>query len=275
MPNMEAITVARIFVNEFICRFGVPEQLHTDQGRNFESALLKEICKLLGITKTRTTPYHPQSNGMIERFNGTILNMLSMVVLDDEHNWDLHLPTLMMAYRTSRHETTGATPFSLVYGREAKLPEDILFNLPSVEVTNSHGYAEALKEHIQHAYQRVRDHSAVEQKKQKVNYDRFTQGNSFPNGSLVWLHCPAVPRGKSFIALDKAHSKLLRKLGMWYTASNMCKTRENELLYMPTDSRDTTVRKTMNTLKRTGSFCRVWKSKSIKLFLLYKLPSRT
>ena len=56
----------------------------------------------------------------------------------------------MMAYRTSRHETTGpgATPFSLVYGREAKLPEDILFNLPSVEVTNSHGYAEALKERI-------------------------------------------------------------------------------------------------------------------------------
>ena len=140
MPNMEAITVARIFVNEFICRFGAPEQLHTDQGRNFESALLKEICKLLGITKTRTTPYHPQSDGMIERFNRTILNMLSTVVLDDEHNWDLHLPTLMMAYRTSRHETTGATPFSLVYGREAKLPEDILFNLPSVEVTNSHGY---------------------------------------------------------------------------------------------------------------------------------------
>ena len=82
MPNMEAITVARIFVNEFICRFGVPEQLHTDQGRNFESALLKEICKLLGITKTRTTPYHPQSDRMIERFNRTLLNMLSTVVQD-------------------------------------------------------------------------------------------------------------------------------------------------------------------------------------------------
>ena len=159
MPNMEAISVARLFVNEFICWFGAPEQLHADQGRNFESALL---CKLLGITKTRTTPYHRQSDGMIVRFNCTIFNMLSTVVLDDEHNWDLHLPTLMMAYCTSHHETTGATPFSFVYGREAKLPEDILFNLPSVEVTNSHGYAEALKECIQHAYQRVRDHLAVE-----------------------------------------------------------------------------------------------------------------
>ena len=140
MPNMEAITVARILVNEFICRFGIPEQLHTDQGKNFESTLIKEICKILGITKTRTTPYHPQSDGMIERFNRTVLNMLSIVVSDDEYNWDLHLPTLMLAYRTSRHETTGATPFSLVYGREAKLPEDILFNLPTAEeVTTSHG----------------------------------------------------------------------------------------------------------------------------------------
>ena len=74
---------------------------------------------MLGITKTRTTPYHPQSDGMIERFNRTVLNMLSKVVSDDEHSWDLHLPTLMLAYRTSQHETTGATPFSLVYGREA------------------------------------------------------------------------------------------------------------------------------------------------------------
>ena len=91
MPNMETVTVAKIFVNEFICRFGIPEQLHTDQGRNFESTIIKEM---LGTTKTRTTPYHPQSDGMIERFNHTVLNMLSKVVSDDEHSWDLHLPTL-------------------------------------------------------------------------------------------------------------------------------------------------------------------------------------
>jgi len=67
----------------------------------------------------------------------------------------------MLAYRTSCHKTTGATPFSLVYGREAKLPEDILFNLPSTEMATTHGYADALKERIQHAYQRVRTHSSV------------------------------------------------------------------------------------------------------------------
>ena len=141
--------------------------------------------------------------------------MLSTVVQDDEHNWDLHLPTLMMAYRTSHHETTGATPFSLVYGREAKLPEDILFNLLSVEETNSHGYVEALKQRVQHAYQRVRDHSAIKQKKQKANYDRFTWENTFENGSLVWLHCPAVPRGKSpkFHRPWQGPFKIVKKIG--------------------------------------------------------------
>ena len=77
LPNLEATTVARVLVNEYICRFGVPEQLHTDQGRNFESKLIQEICKLLEIHKTRSSPYHPQSDGLVERFNRTLEAMLS------------------------------------------------------------------------------------------------------------------------------------------------------------------------------------------------------
>ena len=207
----------------------------TDQGRNFESTLIKEICKILGITKTRTTPYHPQSDGMIERFNRTVLNMLSAVVSDDEYNWDLHLPTLMLAYRTSRHETTGATPFSLVYGQEAKLPEDILFNLPTAEeVTTSHGYAEALKERIQQAYQRVRDHSAVEQRKQKANYDQLAQASTFETGGLVWLHCPAVPRGKSpkFHRPWQGPFKVVKKIGsVVYRIQHLQNTRKRLVVH--------------------------------------------
>eukprot|EP00731_Ephydatia_muelleri_P029956 Em0021g479a len=98
-----------------------------DQGRNFESNLVKEICRLLEILKTRTTPYHPQSDGMIERFNRTLLSMLKRATIDAERDWDLKLPCLMMAYRTSIHETTKATPFSLMFGREVQLPIDIMF----------------------------------------------------------------------------------------------------------------------------------------------------
>ena len=89
MSDMEATTVAKCLY-DFICRFGALDMLHTDQGRNFESALISELCKLLGITKTRTTPYHPQSDGMIERFNRTLLSMLSTVLGEEgEENWEV------------------------------------------------------------------------------------------------------------------------------------------------------------------------------------------
>ncbi|KAL5517079.1 hypothetical protein EMCRGX_G002548 [Ephydatia muelleri] len=116
-PLPETPRGTRAFVNEFVCRFGVPESLHTDLGKNFESALIKEICQLLGVKMTRTTPYHPQSDGLVERFNRTVLDMLSMAVQQDEHGWDLLLPPVMLAYRTSVQETTGTTPFSLLFGR--------------------------------------------------------------------------------------------------------------------------------------------------------------
>ena len=73
MKDMEAATIARLLVNEVICRFGVPDSVHTDQGRNFKFTLIQEICWLLGIKKTCTTPYHPQSDGLTERFNRTLL----------------------------------------------------------------------------------------------------------------------------------------------------------------------------------------------------------
>ena len=83
----------------------------------------------MGIVKTRTTPYHPQSDGMIERFNRTLLSMLRMAAVDDKSNWDLKLPCLMLAYRTSVHEATKHTPFSLMFGREVQLPIDVMFSL--------------------------------------------------------------------------------------------------------------------------------------------------
>lgn len=74
--DQKASTVARVLWRNFFCRFGFPVKLHTDQGRNFESAIVKELCKCMGITKTHTTPYHPQGNGTTERFNRTLMNML-------------------------------------------------------------------------------------------------------------------------------------------------------------------------------------------------------
>eukprot|EP00731_Ephydatia_muelleri_P030881 Em0022g395a len=123
LRDMEATSIARVLVNELICCFGVPDNIRTDQGKNFESKLVKEVCILLGVRKTRTTPYHPQSD---ER---TLLEMLSKTVLERESDWDLLLPSLLLVYRTSAHETTGTTPFQLMFGRDPRLLEDQLQNI--------------------------------------------------------------------------------------------------------------------------------------------------
>eukprot|EP00731_Ephydatia_muelleri_P003311 Em0001g3311a len=199
IPDMETVTVARVFVNEFVSRFGAPTHLHTDQGRSFESSLIKELCQLMGIVKTRTTPYHPQSDGMIERFNRTLLSMLRMAAVDDESNWDLKLPCLMLAYRTSVHEATKHTPFSLMFGREVQLPIDVMFGLPtgSGQPTNVPVYVKELRKWLSEAYERVRQHLSAEQKRHKLLYDTKVAGNPFVKGDKVWLHNAAVPRGYS------------------------------------------------------------------------------
>ena len=101
IPNQEAATVAEKLVEEVFLRFSVPEQLHTYQGRKFESRLMSEVYKLLGIHKTRTTPYHPQSDGLVERFNRTMLNMLAACTKDNPFNWEKHIRKICMAYNSS------------------------------------------------------------------------------------------------------------------------------------------------------------------------------
>ena len=118
MKTQEASYVATKLVNRFISIFGVPMQLHTDLGSNFESKVFKEVCKLLGIDKTRTTVRRPQSDGMVERANRSIQNMMSSYISDKQDDWDEHLPLLMLAYRSSVHESTGVSPALMMFGRE-------------------------------------------------------------------------------------------------------------------------------------------------------------
>ena len=128
LPNQEAATVAQVFVNEYVCGYGVPKQLRTDQGRNFESKqLIQEICELLQIHKTRPPPYHPQSDGLVERFNRTLEAMLSKYVNENQKNWDECLQLVMLAYRSSVQESTWQTPYFTTFGREVRLPLDIMF----------------------------------------------------------------------------------------------------------------------------------------------------
>ncbi|KAG5885997.1 hypothetical protein JTB14_025391 [Gonioctena quinquepunctata] len=156
LPNQEAITVADVLVKEWICRFGIPMELHSDQGRNFESNLFQEICLLLNIRKTRSTALHPQSDGMVERMNRTINRHLSKVVSDHQRDWDQYLHLFLMAYRSAVHESTGQTPASIIMGRELRLPCDLKFVIPPGQDTAGEDYVSKLRQRMDDIHERVR-----------------------------------------------------------------------------------------------------------------------
>ena len=114
LSDQTAERVARTLVSEFIGRFGCPLVLHSDQGRNFESRMFKEVCDLLNIVKTRTTPYRPSANGQVERMNRTIFQneILRCFIQGQQEDWDLHLATVGMAIRSTVNRQTVSHPIS-------------------------------------------------------------------------------------------------------------------------------------------------------------------
>ena len=124
LKRIDTKTVADTLVQVF-ARLGIPHELLTDQGSNFTSGLMKELLRMLGIKHLKTSPYHPQSDGMVERFNGTLKTMLRKNC-DDPKDWDKMLPFLLFAYREAPHSTTGFSPFELLYGRHVRGPLDVM-----------------------------------------------------------------------------------------------------------------------------------------------------
>ena len=125
VADQTAKTVVRVLLEEWITKFGVPEQLHSDQGRSFESEVVKGLCAHYGIRKTRTTPFNPRGNGQTERFNKTMFGLLRTLPPEEKRYWPRHLPELVFWYNATVHSTTGHSPYSLLFGREPVLPIDL------------------------------------------------------------------------------------------------------------------------------------------------------
>ena len=126
--NQKAVTTAKL-VLDFIRRYGFPEKFHSDQGQNFVGKVMKNLYKLTGIKQTTTTPYHPMGNGLSERFNHTLLSMVATLTSEKKKAWPKCLPDLVMAYNSSTHDSTGFSPYFLMFGRQPRLPVDVVMGI--------------------------------------------------------------------------------------------------------------------------------------------------
>ena len=199
IPNQEATTVAQVLVDNFFCRFGMPKELHSDQGRNFESAVFQECCHLLGIRKTRTTPLRPQSDGMVEKFNWTLGQELAKYCTEGQTEWDVKLPALLMAYRSAEHQSTGYSPAMAMLGHELRLPLDLLTGRPPDEELpkDSHQFVKELQHKMEEIHHQMRDNLKLSGDAMKQYYDIKASQANFTEGDQVWFYNPQRKKGLS------------------------------------------------------------------------------
>ncbi|UYV74885.1 hypothetical protein LAZ67_12001673, partial [Cordylochernes scorpioides] len=195
--------VSKFLVEDIFLRHGAPQYLISDRGSQFTSNLMKEVMKTCKIKHCFTTSYHPQTNGLTERLNRTLINMLSMYVNTDQKNWDEILPFITHAYNTTIQETTGYSPFFLMFGRE---PTSLLDDRNISVDMDKDDYDEYIKHHldkINRTRKLVINNTIKTQERMKKNYDKKHMERSYEPGELVAVWTPIRKIGKC--------EKLLRK----------------------------------------------------------------
>ncbi len=136
-PSTEAPRIAQIIVNQILSRHGAPRTLLSDRGANFLLTIVKEVCSIINTCQLHTTSYHPQTDGLVERFNATLAEGLSMYVSTHQKDWDRYIDMILFAYRVSPNATTGESPFYLLYGREPRLPIDTTLLVSNSNLSSS------------------------------------------------------------------------------------------------------------------------------------------
>nr|KAG5705225.1 hypothetical protein BaRGS_011251 [Batillaria attramentaria] len=229
--NMSAKTTADVLFNQFVVHYGMPKRLHSDQGANFEGRIIRELCQLMECQKSRTTPYHPMGNGMCERFNRTLLDMLGTLAPHQKHDWKSHIATLVHAYNCTRHESTGFSPFSLMFGRDPRLPVDLVFGLgQTADSVPLSKYVENLRSRLRSSYELATAAADKARAQQKKGYDRKTRGAGIEVGDRVLVKI-VVFDGKHKIA-DKWEEDVYELVPDWSknlseTAPGSSKIQEN------------------------------------------------
>ncbi|KAL2081694.1 hypothetical protein ACEWY4_023547 [Coilia grayii] len=213
LKNIKARQVANCLVQLFT-RVGVPREIVTDQGTNFMSVLLKQVYSLLGVKAIKTTPYHPQTDGLVERFNRTLKTMLRRFVSQTGTDWDDWLPYLLFAYREVPQASTGFSPFELLYGRQVRGPLDLLKDMweePKAVQQNVATYVLQMRQRLEEMSELAHQNMELAQKRQKTWYDQKARGRTFEPGQKVLLLLPTEE--SKLLAKWHGPYEVIRKVG--------------------------------------------------------------
>ena len=176
--------------DKFIVHYGLPEKILTDQGWNFESQLVADLCELMGVQKIWTSPYHPQTNGQCERFNSNLINMLGTLPKEKKSEWKNHIGTLVHAYNCTWNSATGFSPYYLMFGRQPRFPVDVALGLApcTITETNTTKFIQKLREHTKWTHKKAETFQAKEALRHKHNYDRRSRAVALEVGDMVLVH---------------------------------------------------------------------------------------
>ena len=186
--DKSAKTVANKLYDDFILRFGFPLKIHHDQGGEFENKLMESLESICGVRHSRTTPYHPQGNGQVERFNQTLLSMLRTLPEERKSRWKDSLNKVVHAYNCSKHASTGFSPFYLLFGRSPRLPIDIIFNTKPAPTNGDISYPEYTrkwKQAMHEAYDIAAKRSRSSQQQNKERYDQHAKSTCLQQDDRV------------------------------------------------------------------------------------------
>ena len=216
--NQTAKTTAEAFYNNFILHYGIPTRIHSDQGTNFESTIIKELCNLTGMEKTRTSIYHPQGNAGPERYNRTLLGMLGTLQNEQKANWSKYINSLVYAYNCTPQSSTKYSPFEIMFGRRPKLPIDIMFE-QIIENQNrtTKEYVEDLKDRMETTRKLVQNHLDKAKEDQKNYYDQKARAAKLYSGDRVLVKVLAFEgkhkiqdkfEGGTYIVVDQPNEEI-------------------------------------------------------------------
>ena len=187
-------------IRSFSRDFGYPEKIFSDRGSAFLSDIVKRACKNLKMRHDKTSAYHPQSNGLCERFHKTLKISLSLVVNKGKNNWDTFIPDMVAAYRTTPHSVTKETPCFLMFGRQFRVSPSVEFQPPTRSYTED--FVTERDNSLREAHEIVRDLNKKERERHKTAYDQKykVQRSEFKIGDSVYLKA-----GKLKTGLDRNH----------------------------------------------------------------------